>query len=483
MEWLIGSFISIERSPVYISILIFFGFYPVVSSIMWIVTALYFYRRRERSDPRGFYELEPEQAPLVSVLIPAYCEKAVIRRTIEGTLALDYPRVEVVVVDDASTDDTAGQIADLVERGLVRLIRKKHNEGKAMALNDAIPCVNGELVLIMDADAYPDPALLRMLVPHFSSPRVAGVTGNPKVANRETFLAKLQVIEFTSIVSLLKRAQRVWGRILTMSGVVGMFRRSALIDVGLYSPEMATEDIDISWKLQKKAYDIRYESRAIIWMQVPPTYGRLWRQRMRWAKGLAQTLRRHSDVLRSSRLRRMWPVYLEAALSVVWAYLAMFLFAFWLASRAMGHLPIGISPIPQWWGMLISALCLSQLLTGVMLERRYDREVLLYFPVAVFYPAVYWMMMALITTLATPAGLFSRLQRGRVTRWRTQRDVSPPSSSSAGRARRARRPLQATATRCVVREQGESRPSRALPASSPWPPRPPDRHGSPGPAG
>jgi biofilm PGA synthesis N-glycosyltransferase PgaC len=304
----------------------------------------------------------------------------------------------------------------------IRLIQKRHNEGKAMALNDAIPCLAGELVLILDADAYPDPDLLRYMVPHFRSARVGAVTGNPKVANRETFLAKLQMIEFTSIVSLLRRAQRVWGRILTMSGVVGLFRKSALLDVDLYAPEMATEDIDISWKLQRARYDVRYESRAIVWMQVPPTLGRLWKQRMRWARGLSQILRRHRGVWNDVRDRRLWPVLIEATLSVMWAYCAVLLTAFWVVSYAVGHLPRGISPIPLWWGMLIATLCMAQLATGVLLERKYDPEVMRYFPVAVFYPIIYWMLMALITALATPTGLFSRARRGDVTRWRTERD-------------------------------------------------------------
>ena len=89
--------------------------------------------------------------------------------------------------------------------------------------------MNGEIVLIMDADAAPDPRILRWIVPHFRSARVAAVTGNPRVANRETFLAQLQAIEFSSIVSLLRRAQRVWGRIVTMSGVVAAFRRSGAL--------------------------------------------------------------------------------------------------------------------------------------------------------------------------------------------------------------------------------------------------------------
>lgn len=415
------SLLAVERSPVYFVILVFFGLYPILSSLVWISTSILFWFRRERRYDAKFYELGPNP-PLVSVLIPAFREEELIRRTIEGALAIDYPNMEVVLVDDASSDGTVAAVLDLVQTGQIRLVQKHVNEGKAMALNDSIPCLRGELVLIMDADAWPEPDILRYLVPHFRSARVGAVTGNPKVANRETFLAQLQIIEFTSIVSILRRAQRVWGRILTMSGVVGIFRKSALFDAGLYSPEMATEDIDISWKLQKKFYDIRYESRAIVWMQVPPTFARLWRQRVRWAKGLAQVLKRHGEVAIRHRHRRLWPVIAEALLSVAWAYTAVFLTGFWVVSSAMGAMPLGISPIPLWWGMLIATLCILQLLTGVLLERNYDREVLRYFPVAVLYPIVYWMMMALITALATPIALFERNRPGSVTRWKTERD-------------------------------------------------------------
>ena len=402
--------------------LLFFAFYPILSSLVWISTSLLYYWRWERHLDPTFYEIEA--FPLVTVLIPAYGEERVIAKTIEGILAIDYPFKEIVVVDDASPDGTVAALAPFVRDGRVRLVRKRFNEGKAMALNDALPVINGEIVLIMDADAFPDPRILRWMVPHFNSPRVAAVTGNPRVANRRTLLAELQLLEFASIVGLLRRAQRVWGRILTMSGVVGAFRRSALLDVGLYSPEMATEDIDMTWKLQENAYDVRYEPRALVWMQVPSTLPALFRQRIRWAKGLAQVLKRHEPSLRTWRNRRLWPVLLEAALSISWAYCVVLLTLVWGVSLAVGYPPAGVSPIPNWWGMLIGTTCILQLLTGVLLERRYDRGIPLYFYVAVFYPIIYWLLMAVVTVLATPMGLAVRTVRGRVTRWRTPREAS-----------------------------------------------------------
>ncbi len=413
--------IAIQHSALYQVILVFFAFYPMVSSITWISTSLFFYFRWERKTPPGVFEPLQDASP-VTILIPAFCEGRVIRRTLEGVLAIDYPNREVLVIDDASTDDTVDEVMPFVERGDVRLIRKRFNEGKAMALNDAMPCARGELVLIMDADAYPDPQILNYLVPHFESVRVAGVTGNPRVANRGSFLAKLQLIEFASIVGLLRRSQRIWGRLLTMSGVVGIFRRSALIDVGLYSPEMATEDIDITWKLQRHYYDVRYEPRALVWMQVPSTLRGLIRQRIRWAKGLGQVLRRHGDILLRWSDRRIWPVLIEATLSVIWAYCVVLLTLLWSLSYVFGYPPVGVSPFPNWWGMLIATMCLAQLMTGVLLDRRYDKSLTPYFGVAVFYPIIYWMLMALITFFATPSGMRSPKRENAPTRWRTARE-------------------------------------------------------------
>ena len=411
----------VQAHPLYWWSLLFFAGYPVLSAITWVTTGLHFYLRRERGQEALDSPPPMQHYPTVSVLIPAYCEEKVIARTLEAATAIDYPDFEVVVVDDASTDRTREVIRPFVERGEVRLISKERNEGKAMAMNDALPCLRGEILLIMDADAMPDPQILRWVVPHFASARVAGVTGNPRVWNRITFLSKLQLIEFTSIVSLLRRAQRIWGRILTMSGVVGAFRKSALYDVGGYSPEMATEDIDMTWKLQRAHYDVRYEPRALVWMQVPEGLPGLITQRRRWAIGLSQVVRRHGSLLFDWRQRRMWPMFYEAMLSIVWAYCFVVLTALWIISYSMGVPPVGASPIPNWWGMMIGTLCLTQLLTGVLLDARYDRTVLRYFPVAVSYPIIYWMLMSLITVFATPAGLFRLRSKGQVTQWRTTR--------------------------------------------------------------
>ena len=87
-------------------------------------------------------------------------------------------------------------------------------------------------------------------------PHVGAVTGNPRIRTRSTLIGRIQVGEFSSIIGLIKRTQRIYGRVFTVSGVIAAFRRRALADVGYWSPDMITEDIDISWKLQLRHWDI-----------------------------------------------------------------------------------------------------------------------------------------------------------------------------------------------------------------------------------
>ena len=415
--------VRFEDSSFYMALLIYFAWYPLATSVMWIFTSILFFRQKEVGDT-AFYDLIPGSAPqpMVSFVIPAFNEELNIATTLKGVLEVNYPDFEVVVIDDSSTDGTLDEIEPFLADPRVRLVQKKVNEGKAMALNDAIPLTRGELLFVMDADAIPIPDILKYLVPHFRYPRCAAVTGNPRVVNRDSFLSKLQAIEFASIISLMRRAQRIWGRIMTMSGVVGIFRRTALYDVGLYSPEMATEDIDLTWRLQMRHWDVRYESRAVMWMRVPQSLQGLWLQRRRWSLGLSQVLTRHWRDLLDWKQRRFWPVLIEANLSVVWAYIYVLLTIIWLISYSMGYPPRGASPIPNFWGMVIATMCLVQLMVGVILDHTYDRVLRKYFIVAVFYPLVYWILMAVITVTTAPVGLNVNRQKRKFTLWKPVRE-------------------------------------------------------------
>jgi biofilm PGA synthesis N-glycosyltransferase PgaC len=407
---------DIEGTYFYLTAVAFYGLYPILTSFIYIITAVIYMARR----PLHQEQLSDVDCPFVSVIIPAYCEEDVIERSIEGVLALNYPQFELIVVNDGSTDHTAEKVRPFLSDPRVRLLDKVVNEGKAMALNDAILCSKAELILIMDADAVPDPNLLRAMVPHFKSSRVGAVAGNPRVRNPHNLLSQLQAIEFSSVIGLMRRAQRIWGRVMCVSGVVGMFRKSAIIDADLFSPGMATEDIDLTWKLQTKFYDIRYEGSALVWMLVPETVAVWWKQRKRWALGLGQILRRFTYIFTGWRWRRMYMLYVESALSYLWSLTFLSVTCFWLFCYAVGHAPRGGSPIPNFWGMLIYSFCLVQLASGTWMDSKYDPKIIAYYPVSIIYPTFYWFLLTATSCIYTTKGLVKKIDLLKPTRWHIQ---------------------------------------------------------------
>ncbi|ABF42363.1 glycosyl transferase, family 2 [Candidatus Koribacter versatilis Ellin345] len=413
-ESLLKALRAVDHTVVYVYALRFYGLYPILMSWVWISLSLFFRRRQEDT------EMEMSgPAPMVSILVPAFAEAETIDDTIEALLKLDYPNYEVILVNDCSPDNTAEVVRQYLDDPRIRLLNKQVNEGKAMALNDALPMCRGEILVVIDADIIVSRDLLNYMVPHFAGTRVAAVTGNPRVRNRVSILQHLQAVEFSSIVSMQRRAQRVLGRVLTVSGAVFAVRRSALLELGGFTPHMATEDIDLTWRLQMKFWDVRYEPRAVVWMQVPLSLRELWKQRKRWARGLVQVLKRHREVPTNWKMRRMWPIFYESIFSILWSYVFVLMTSYWLISLAVGYAPRGVSPFPNFWGMMIATTCLLQLFIGAWVDRQYDPGIMWSFPEAVFYPVIYWMLMALITSFYTIPALFKKPPR--VQTWRIRR--------------------------------------------------------------
>lgn len=407
---------AIDHSLAYRIALFFFGFYPIFMAIVWVVMSIMYFNRHEKQPEAPL----PDYTPFVSIIIPAYAEERTIEGTLEALLNVDYPDYEIIVITDGSPDRTPEIVKRYFQSSRVRLLEKRTNEGKAMALNDALPLCRGEIVVVLDADIVATPSMLRELTRHFVYPRVGAVTGNPRVANRSTLLRQLQALEFSSIVSVQRRAQRIWGRVLTVSGAVMALRRTALLDVGLFAPNMATEDIEMTWRLQRKFWDVRYEPAAVVWMQVPPNLVQLWKQRRRWACGLAQVLRKHWSIPLHWTQRRLWPIYFEAICSILWAFTFSFVTLYWVVAKMAGYTPYGASPFPNLWGMIIGSACLLQLFIGALMDRKYDPELMHIFPVAIFYPIIYWTLMSTITSIYTIGAL---IRRGpMVQTWRIERE-------------------------------------------------------------
>lgn len=377
--------------------------YPLVMSVVWIIGGTFFYWRRERNAVLP----QLESFPMVSILVPCHNEAAVIKETVSHLLQLDYPHYEVVVVDDGSTDGTPELLNLLMQELPFRTVFLKRNAGKPTALNTGLLACRGQIIMTVDADAILDEKALHWIVWHFIKfPRVGAVTANPRVRNRTTLLAKIQTAEYSSIIGLIKRTQRILGKIMTVSGVATAFRLRALVDVGLWDFDMITDDINMTWKLEKKFWDIRYEPNALCWMLAPETLGGLWKQRKRWSQGGIEVLRRHADIWLSWKCRRLWPVYLDQVLAIAWSTAFVFLSGVWVASLFVPVIPVHFSPVIRWYGVLLSFLCLAQFLVAMLLDRKYDPTLMKYYAWVIWYPVAYWVLNALTVVFALPKALF-----------------------------------------------------------------------------
>lgn len=380
---------------------LFVFWYPAIMSVVWVVGGIMFYLSNERRGSLPLYE-----TPMVSILVPCFNEGSTIENTVERLSQIQYPNYEIIVINDGSQDNTSEVVMSLLDKfERLRFIDLKENNGKANALYLGLLASKGELLMGVDSDAYIMPDALNYIVPHFTNPyngeRVGAVTGNPRVRNRSSLLAKIQLCEYASIVSLIKRTQRIWGKVMTVSGVVVAFRKRALLDCKLWDRDMITEDIGVTWKLEKKFWDIRYEPRALCMMLVPETVKGLFKQRKRWAQGGMEILRRHYDIFGDWKTRRMFFVYLEQIISIVWAlcWLAM------LIILVCNYIILGewIALPYIWKSLFLSVVCLIQFVIAMMLDSKYDKNLFKNAVTAIWYPFLYWYVNALIVIASLPA--------------------------------------------------------------------------------
>lgn len=240
-------------------------------------------RRRGRSWGR------PVVRP-VSVVVPAYNEEACIEATVRSLVASDHP-VDVVVVDDGSTDRTAAIVRSLRLPG-VRVVTQA-NAGKPAALNTGIALARHDLIVMMDGDTVFERSSVRHLVQPFADPAVGAVAGNAKVANRSGVVARLQHIEYVIGFTLDRRAYDLLGCMPTVPGAIGAFRRGALRDAGGVSDETLAEDTDLTMAVGAAGWRVVYQEDARAWTEVPETLSQLWRQRYRWSYGTMQSMWKH----------------------------------------------------------------------------------------------------------------------------------------------------------------------------------------------
>lgn len=232
--------------------------------------------------------------PRITVVIPAYNEEVVIRRTVESVLANDYRNKQVIVVNDGSLDKTKQVVRGVQRRhpGQVKLINQQ-NAGKAAAINRAVRFwATGSLIMVVDADSILHPTAIGKMVAHFRDRRVLAAAANVKIIPTNKALGIIQRFEYL-ISYRMKRALTVLQMEYIIGGVGSTFRKSALLKVGLYDTDTMTEDIDVTVKCisyyGNKKYRIHYAADAVAYTEHVSKLRSLIKQRYRWKFGRLQT--------------------------------------------------------------------------------------------------------------------------------------------------------------------------------------------------
>jgi poly-beta-1,6 N-acetyl-D-glucosamine synthase len=238
----------------------------------------------------------PDYEPRVTVLVPAYNEETVILDTVKSALASNYPNLEILVINDGSTDHTAELVQQNYGRDpRVRLLLQS-NHGKPSALNHGLTEATGEIVVSIDADTVVDPEAIPRLVRHFENPKVGAVAGNVKVMNRNRWLTRWQALEYITSQNLEKRAFDLLNCIPVVPGAVGAWRTDLLRSMGGFSGDTVAEDTDLTLTIRRNGWKILYDEDAIGRTEVPETMEALIRQRFRWTFGTLQAVWKHRDV-------------------------------------------------------------------------------------------------------------------------------------------------------------------------------------------
>ena len=320
--------------------------------VLRIVVLFVFAKRHRRAVGRRAPDLS--FAPPLSIVVPAFNEAVGIERAVRSLAESDYPELEVVVVDDGSTDGTAELVKRLGLESVVVL--RQPNMGKAAALNRGIATARHDVLVLVDADTIFEPETLARLVQPFRDAEVGAVSGNTKVGNRRGLLGRWQHIEYVMGFNLDRRLYDVVQCMPTVPGAIGAFRREALADIGGISGETLAEDTDATIALGRAGWRVVYVEEARAWTEAPSSLGALWRQRYRWCYGTLQSIWKHKAAFwrkgeeRIGRRALPYLVLFQIALPLLAPlidlfslYALVFLGARWVAAYWAGFLALQLA--------------------------------------------------------------------------------------------------------------------------------------------
>ncbi|MEW1953997.1 glycosyltransferase family 2 protein [Terrabacter sp. NPDC080008] len=329
-------------------------FFLINSSLLLLIVLAYLeFRAQERRRATALSWQGAGLAPGVSLLVPAYNEEVGIVTAVKSFLTLRYPRHEVVVIDDGSTDRTFARLDEAfdlvrVPRELPRevpiraqvfdtyvprdgrtrlVVVRKENSGRSEAINVGINAASEPLIAIIDGDSILEPdGLLHVTRPFADDPTrmvatggaIRPVNGSRVVSGRivrvempQTWIPRIQLVEYLRAFLLGRTGWSKLGGLILISGAFGLFRRDVVVEVGGLDPDSIGEDFELVMRIHKhlrdegRDYRIEFVPEPVCWTEVPVTATVLRNQRRRWHRGLWETLWAYRSMLFRPRYGRI----------------------------------------------------------------------------------------------------------------------------------------------------------------------------------
>jgi cellulose synthase/poly-beta-1,6-N-acetylglucosamine synthase-like glycosyltransferase len=367
----------------------------------------------------------PKFTPEISIVAPAFNEGVVVVKSIKRLLTLTYPKYNIIVVDDGSTDNTA----ELVEKHFgdnpkVSLVKSMQNLGKANALNLGIETSAADFVVVQDCDTILQKNALTYLARHFNDTKVGAVAGNVKVGNRTNLLTRLQALEYITSQNLDRRAYDLFNCINVIPGAISAWRKSAFVEAGKFSSTTLAEDGELTLRISALGYKVVYEENAVGYTEAPQHLGSFLKQRFRWVYGTMQYLAEHAKMVFNLKFGYLGLFSLPNVLvfQIIFPLLGPFMeiyfissviYNFWQKSQHPSYDLTSLKLIALSFGLFILIDLITQVIAFI-LEKREDYKLLVLLPLQrILYRQLlyYTAIKCLITAIKGPLVGWNKLVR------------------------------------------------------------------------